>query len=231
MSTTEQVRADFDDIALLSDAGASGTNRYDQFLLSLVPVEAVRVLDVGCGLGRLTWAIATGNREVVGVDLSPAMIERARGAGASKGVSFQLGDFLEIDFGGRTFDCIVSAAALHHMAEEAAIIRMKGLLRTGGRLIVHDLRRDTSMGETLRAYTALAHTAFGRFVRTGRLRSPRRVREAWARHGAKETYWSFQEARALADRLLPGASVVDHWMWRYTIVWDKPAAARKERAN
>jgi ubiquinone/menaquinone biosynthesis C-methylase UbiE len=221
MSSTRQIQADFDEIACLADTGESGSDRYDGFLLSLVPADAAAVLDIGCGLGRLTWAIADGNREVVGVDLSPAMIERARTAGRSHRVSFHQGDFLQMDFGGRSFDCIVSAAALHHMTHDAAISRMVALLRPGGRLIVQDLRRDTSIADGLRAYSALVQSALGRFVRSGRPRPPRRVREVWARHGARETYLSFAEARALADRLLPGSSVVNHWLWRYTIVWDK----------
>jgi 2-polyprenyl-3-methyl-5-hydroxy-6-metoxy-1,4-benzoquinol methylase len=225
MNTTERVQADFNEIALLADPGASGTDRYDAFLLSLIPEQAVRVLDIGCGLGRLTWAISRENREVVGVDLSPAMIDGARMARHSQRVSFRQGDFLELEFSGRGFDCIVSAAALHHMAHDAALQRMVGLLIPGGRLIIQDLRRNETFADTLRAYTALAHIALRRFLHTGRPRSPRRVRDAWARHQATEKYLSLHEARDLADRFLPGASVVDHWLWRYTIFWDKPTTA------
>ena len=173
-------------------------------------------------MGRLTWAIASGSREVVGVDLSPVMIERAQASGPSSRVSFHEGDFLEIDFSGRVFDCIVSAAALHHMPDDLALPRMVGLLRPGGRLIVHDLRRDANLADTLRGCTALAHDACLRLIRTGRPRPPRKVREIWARHGAGETYRTIDEMRTLAARLLPGARLVNHWMWRYTIVWDRP---------
>lgn len=223
---TELIRQDFDEIARLSDGRESGTDRYDGFLRSLVPGDAVHVLDVGCGLGRLTSALATGDRMVLGIDLSSAMIERARlHARADRRTSFVIGDFLEHDFGTQQFDCIISAATLHHMSGDAAIARMRRLLRPGGRLILQDLRRDTTMAETVRAYAALVQVALRRFVRTGRARSPRTVRTAWARHGAGETYLSLAEARAVADRLLPGARVFDHWMWRYTIVWDKAHAS------
>ena len=120
-----EVRADFDEIAQLAAAGASGMDRFDQFLLSLVPERAVRVLDVGCGLGRLTWAIAESGREVVGVDLSARMLERASAVGRSLMVSFQHGDFLTCHFDTRRFDCIISAAALHHMDQETAVARMR----------------------------------------------------------------------------------------------------------
>ena len=110
----EIIRTDFDEIARLSDGRSSGTDRYDTFLRSLVPTVAADVLDVGCGLGRLTSALATDNRDVVGLDLSPEMIERARlNVRAAGRVSFVVGDFLALDFGSRQFDCVVCAAALH----------------------------------------------------------------------------------------------------------------------
>ena len=219
--STEQVAADFDEIARWADDGASGADRYDAFLLSLIPNRAERVVDVGCGLGRLTLGIATGGREVLGVDLSRAMIERARSSGHDERVSFVCGDFLDLNLDAHAFDCVVSAAALHHMVADEAVPRMVRLLRPGGRLIIHDLRRTVSVADDVRAYFALVHTVIARFVRTGRPLEPRRLRDAWMRHGARETYLSFEEAKRLAERLLPGATLLSHWMWRYTIVWDK----------
>lgn len=238
--SNEKVRNDFDEIARLADVGESGTGRYDSFLLSLVPRGAVDVLEVGCGLGRLTAGLAAGRRrQVTGMDLSPEMIERARRrVGTTPGVSLLCGDFLELDFGARRFDCVVSAAALHHMPEDDAVPRMAGLLRPGGRLVIHDIRSDAGLVDRARAGVALARVAFGRLLRTGRPRSPRAVREAWERHGAGERYLTLQEAQSLADRLLPGARVFDHWLWRYTIVWDNDGASvptaverRKEGSN
>src|SRR5437016_9694351 len=110
---TERIRNDFDEIARLTDCHLGGGERYDAFLLSLVPVVAVSVLDIGCGLGRLTTKLAIPNREVTGVDLSPEMIARARkeARGAQK-LTFLCADFLERDFTAQQFDFVVSAAAL-----------------------------------------------------------------------------------------------------------------------
>ena len=223
---TDRIRKDFDEIARLADPGASGTDRYDEFLLSLVPVDARRILDVGCGLGRLTAALGTDGREVLGVDISLEMIERARLAAGSRRVTFVSGDFVTLELGARAFDCVVSAATVHHMPEDVAIARMVDLLRPGGRLIIHDLRRDESVADAVRSHAALVHEAFRRLMRTGRARSSRDVRQAWDRHAVGETYLSLNEARALANRRLPGARVCSHWLWRYTIVWDKARARR-----
>jgi 2-polyprenyl-3-methyl-5-hydroxy-6-metoxy-1,4-benzoquinol methylase len=223
---TEKIRSDFDEIARLADYRETRTDRYDSFLAAQVPAGAVDVLEVGCGLGQLTTALATEKRQVTSVDLSPEMVARARQRSqATLRVSFLCGDFLEHDFGSKKFDCVVSAATLHHLPEKVAVSRMVTLLRPAGRLVIHDLRTNSGMLDHLRSFAALSQVAAVRFLRTGRPRSPREVRDAWERHGAGETYLTLQQAQALANRLLPRARVFDHWLWRYTIVWDKTTAA------
>ena len=110
------------------------------------------------------------------------------------------------------------------MAESVAIPRMLELLRPGGRLVIHDIRSDAGLGERVLTTLALAQVGVSRLLRTGRVRSPRALREAWARHCADEKYLTLREAEALAARFLPGARLFYHWLWSYTIVWDKPQA-------
>ena len=220
---TERVRGDFDEIARLSDPHDEDTGRYDSFLLSLVPQGATTVLDVGCGMGRLTAKLVTDNREVVGIDLSTEMIARAR-AKVHGGLSFLCDDFLTHDFGSQNFGCVITAAALHHIPIDLAFPRLLELLAPDGRLILHDIRADAGILDHLRSRFGLAQIAFGRLLRTGSPLRPRAVRDAWERHCASETYLTLSEAQTLANRLMPGARVHNHWLWRYTIVWDRPQA-------
>lgn len=214
-----RVRADFDQIATFGDE--SGADRYNAFLVSLVPDRAVDVLEVGCGLGRLCVDIAGSQRTVVGIDLSPEMIARARKESRSARVTFACGEFSAYDFGEARFDCVISAAALHHMPLATTIHRMQDLIKPGGRLIIHDLRRDEGMVDAIRAYWTLADHSLRRLARTGRPFPPAHVRAAWLRHGQDEHYLSWREVQSLAASLLPGAQTFYHWMWRYTIAWDK----------
>ena len=216
----QRVRSDFDEIARLSDPQDEDTGRYDAFLLALVPENAKAILDVGCGTGRLTVKLAKERRRVVGIDLSPEMIARAR-QNVHEGLSFLRADFLSHDFGAERFDCVLTAAALHHIPIDSAFPRLLELLGPDGRLILHDIRADAGILDHLRSHFALGQVGFGRLLRTGNPRRPSAVRDAWQRHCAGETYLSLTEAQAMADRLMPGARVYNHWLWRYTIVWDR----------
>lgn len=225
MSET-QIRDDFDEIARLSGMHRGRDDRYDKFLASLVPGEAKEVLDVGCGLGRLAARLAATDRSITGVDLSPEMIARAKALEDVTGrLRFLCGNFLEIEFPNSTFDCVISAAALHHMPTETAVERMIRLVRPGGTLVIHDLRSAAGVLNRTSLAVAGVVNCVERLVRNGRLLQERALREAWAKHGAGETYLSMAQTRVLANSLLPSAVVYRHWFWMYTIVWHKPGAA------
>ncbi len=219
----EKIRTDFDEIARLSENGSSGSDRFDKFLVSLVPPAPTRLLDVGCGSGRLSLLLARRGHFVHGLDLSPEMVAKAASlVGEMSGATFSCCNFLDTDFDSAAFDCVVSAATLHHLPLRETIEKMIGLLKPGGRLIIHDLRADSGVLDALRSNLALCHDAVDRLIRTGFPLQPKELRDAWKRHAIGETYLTYAEANSLAARFLPDAQVFYHWLWRYTIVWNKP---------
>lgn len=97
----------------------------------LDPRPGERILDVGCGTGELTRAIAERGARVLGVDASPSMIEQARRA--HPGLEFRVADAREMRFDA-PFDAVFSNAALHWIRPpEAAAARIREALRPGGR--------------------------------------------------------------------------------------------------
>lgn len=95
------------------------------------PGAGERILDVGCGDGVLTAAIAATGAEVVGVDASPAMIAAARERGLDARV--MSGEALDFD---REFDAAFSNAALHWMRDAGAVAHgVACALRPGGRFV------------------------------------------------------------------------------------------------
>lgn len=105
------------------------------------------VLEVGCGPGRLSVALAARGLGVTGLDLDPAMIDRARSnAGradppADRTPTFTVGDVASLPFPDASFDVVVSTLSMHHWDDrEAGLVEIGRVLRPGGRALVWDLR-------------------------------------------------------------------------------------------
>jgi SAM-dependent methyltransferase len=87
------------------------------------PERAARALDFGCGVGRLTRALASHFDEVVGVDISPSMIDAARAFHPDRsGCSFLLNPGPDLrQFADREFDLVCSLITLQHVSDSRLI--------------------------------------------------------------------------------------------------------------
>jgi arsenite methyltransferase len=101
-----------------------------------LPAGGVAV-DVGCGPGNVTAALAGLDRLAIGVDISEAMLARAVRAEASPSVGFVRADAQRLPFRDSIADGVVSLAALQLIPDPAlALAEMVRVLRPGGRLAV-----------------------------------------------------------------------------------------------
>jgi trans-aconitate methyltransferase len=99
----------------------------------LAPQPAERVLDLGCGSGDLTAALAAGGALPLGVDASRDMIAQARAK--HPGLSFAVADGQALGYEGE-FDAVFSNAALHWMPRADAVAGgVCRALRSGGRFV------------------------------------------------------------------------------------------------
>ncbi|MFH0883673.1 MAG: class I SAM-dependent methyltransferase [bacterium] len=110
------------------------------------------VLEIGPGPGYLglEWLKRTEGTRLVGLDISSAMIELAKRNAAEYGLSDRyelmpgVGD--KIPFEDNRFDGVVAANTLHEWEHPAdTLAEIWRVLKPGGRLFLHDLRRDTSL--------------------------------------------------------------------------------------
>jgi ubiquinone/menaquinone biosynthesis C-methylase UbiE len=96
-----------------------------------------RVLDFGCGAGRLSQALAAHADEVTGVDVAPAMLDTARSLDRTGGrCTFVLNERPDLSlFGDGTFDLIYSELVLQHLPKaliERYLAEFLRVLRPGG---------------------------------------------------------------------------------------------------
>jgi SAM-dependent methyltransferase len=100
-------------------------------------------LEVACGAAHQAQAVAEHVRQVVGVDLTPEMLEtgRRRLAEAEVGnVLLQEGNASSLPFVDRSFDLAYSRFALHHVEDPAAVLaESTRVVRDGGRVAVIDV--------------------------------------------------------------------------------------------
>jgi ubiquinone/menaquinone biosynthesis C-methylase UbiE len=104
----------------------------------VMPRGDERAVDVGTGAGTLALALAPLVREVVGVDLVPELLERAR-ANAPANVTFVEGDATHLPVESGSFDLSCTRRTLHHIARpELAIAELARVTVSGGRVFVDD---------------------------------------------------------------------------------------------
>lgn len=131
-----------------------------------------RVLDLGCGVGREVVEFGLRGHECVGVDISPKLIELARGraylAGVTGGVQLLQGDFRTFRSDDR-FDLALfwdSTLNVYGLPQaRSALRKLAPLVRPGGWVVVEQLSRDYWEGRRERMEIQADEVGPGRTVR------------------------------------------------------------------
>ena len=220
------VREEFDRLSAFEggDSFEHGRHYYPR-LLGHLPPRTGDVAEVGCGAGSLTALLAARARSVLAIDLSPAMLARAR----ERCAAMPHVRFAELDADAwqpepGSLDAIVSVATLHHLDGAAVLPRWRAALRPGGRLVLMDVLRRPGVRHLPANGAAYLISGWRRWRRSGSLLRDARLRAAWAEHERFDELLTPEEAREHAARWLPGATFRAHLFWRYSVVWESPLA-------
>lgn len=119
------------------------------------------VLEIGSGPGELAIEIARRlpDKRSLGIDLAPAMVQRAtaraRSAGLGDRVRFELADAAAIPMPPASIDLVVSTLSLHHWSDPGIVFSEIGrVLRPGGVALIYDLRAFAYTRHELETFVA-----------------------------------------------------------------------------
>ena len=187
------------------------------FLAAHGPCRGGEILDVGTGTARIPIALARAdsNARVVGFDLAPAMLGRARRnveeAGLSGRIRFVLGDAkAPTALGDARYEAVICNTILHHIPDPGpALAAMADRVAPGGTLLARDLYRPDDQG----TLAALVERYAGD-------ESPE-ARELF--RASLHAALTLDEVAALADSLgLPGHTVTMTSDRHWTLIWKRP---------
>jgi SAM-dependent methyltransferase len=149
------------------------------------------VVEIGCGTGKLTVALAERELRVEAIDPGTRLLEIARRNTAGSAVRFRVGRFEDVDLPGGAFDAVFSSAAFHWVDPEVGWSKAAKVLRNGGVL------------------------ALFTHVRSGMEPEPRaRLREAWQQVVPEAASWPSRDAATIwkgAEERRGNVSEV--WSW------------------
>lgn len=119
---------------------------FEQYIAKLDFPELGRTLEVGCGTGAMTRALArkknfSGN--VIGIDQSEAFIEAAKRfameEGVGKFVEFNVGDVHDLDFEDESFDVVIAHTLISHVTNPELVLKeIIRVIKKGGILVIFD---------------------------------------------------------------------------------------------
>lgn len=154
--TTRHVRTDYADVTYLQAAGELLREVKLRSYALMQVTEGQHILDVGCGPGLDTVALAqmVGPRgRIEGVDRDPQMLaaadERARAEGVESWVTHRAADAAALPFADNTFDACRSERLFQHLLQpEQVLVEMVRVTKPGGWVVVVDTDWGASQTST-----------------------------------------------------------------------------------
>lgn len=113
-------------------AGKKRWQRRVKMLTSHITAE-MQVLEVGCGTGYFTKELQKTGANILAIDISPDLLERARQEVSNANVTFKIENAYELSsLSDNSFDTIVGSSVLHHLDIKKALRQLYRVLKPGG---------------------------------------------------------------------------------------------------
>jgi ubiquinone/menaquinone biosynthesis C-methylase UbiE len=124
-----------------------------EIVKELLDLDGRRVIDVGCGEGRFTRALAAQGAEVFGIDINDAALAAASAAPGGENVTYMLGRGEDLPFEDASIDVVVYSNSLHHIDADnlaQALGEAVRVLKPDGKLCIIEPLAEGSYFEAMR---------------------------------------------------------------------------------
>jgi 2-polyprenyl-6-hydroxyphenyl methylase/3-demethylubiquinone-9 3-methyltransferase len=119
-----------------------------RYIERIMPLRGARVLDVGCGGGILSEAMARAGAQVLGIDLAPEVLAVAELHALEAGVSVEYAAVAAEDMARQraaAFDLVTCLELLEHVPDPAATVAaLAAAVQPGGHVVVSTLNRTAA---------------------------------------------------------------------------------------
>jgi ubiquinone/menaquinone biosynthesis C-methylase UbiE len=106
---------------------------FRRWIAAQLPAKSCRILSIGCGAGELERELVALGHAVIGLDLSPAMLERA----ARKGLQHLIAaDARQLPLDAATIDIVLIMESIGYLALDAVFAEVRRVLKKRGQLLV-----------------------------------------------------------------------------------------------
>ena len=173
-------KAAFDEQAPIYDEGMQGDHAralypciIEEARRAMEDIPAPSVLDVGCGTGMLSERLLSAfpSCHLTGIDLSPAMVDRARVRLAGR-AEVREADAERLPFHDGVFDLVVCNDSFHHYPDpDRAAFQMWRVLRKGGALVLGDVWQPAPARAVMNAWMPFSHEGDVRIYSEAELRA------------------------------------------------------------
>jgi len=218
----EDIIRSFNRIALLEDKWDHNQN-YEQLLLKEVKNQLKNGLDIGCGTGEFTKKVSKRIDNVLGIDISPVMIEEAKIRHPARNIQYMVKDFDELDEHVK-YDCIVSIATFHHLNMETTLPKINRLLNENGVLIVLDLYDRKGLIDFILDLVAIPANFILRRLKNRKTKENFEEIEAWKEHSKIDNYMTYKSIKELYNNYFGKDTEIRRLLfWRYILIYRKRA--------
>lgn len=215
----EDMIKSFNRIALLDDKWDHNQN-YAKLLLREIG-SGGKSIDIGCGTGEFTKRLSQQVNEVIGIDISPVMIQEALKRNYGENILYKHMDFDDLEEVDK-YDYIVSIATFHHLNLETALPKINRMLKPGGKLMVLDLYERRGFIDRTLDLIAVPMNFVVKKIKNGWSEVGSEESEAWNEHSHLDQFMTYSELKGVYQKHLHQNIELKRLLfWRYVMIYTK----------